>query len=288
MKNKFKVGDRVIGNEKATRYCTAREGWVGYVVQVIGERYIRVNEDKNGGPESLKSWFVLAECFRPYPEHNNKIVITTDGKTTLARLYEDNKVIRRAEAKCSPDDTFDFTTGVKLAFDRLMGREAKPEKLPCVYKPGMRVRVTGNTCCHGYRVGQILTLDECVWHPKTFKGFITESDFEPAPAGPAKPAKKLRSTVGSCCDCGVCGTATNYRDAVGRPLEVGDVVELFLAGESRGSCFVVKGDGGPFIMGIRSDCCPETGDIGGWKLVLRKKWTNTYVGEKLGAVIVEE
>lgn len=53
-----------------------------------------------------------------------KIVITTDGKTTLARLYEDNKVINRAEAKCCPSDTFNFQTGAELAMSRVF----EPEK----------------------------------------------------------------------------------------------------------------------------------------------------------------
>lgn len=58
-----------------------------------------------------------------------KIVITHDGKTTLARLYEDNKVIKSAEAKCDPRDEFDFVTGAKLAFERLIGekKEASPK-----------------------------------------------------------------------------------------------------------------------------------------------------------------
>lgn len=50
---------------------------------------------------------------------NHKIVITSNGSETLARLYEDDKVIKTATAKCSPDDTFDFETGAKIAFDRL-------------------------------------------------------------------------------------------------------------------------------------------------------------------------
>jgi len=53
-----------------------------------------------------------------------KIVITTDGKTTLARLYEDNKVVKRAEAKCCPSDTFNFQTGAELAMSRVF----EPEK----------------------------------------------------------------------------------------------------------------------------------------------------------------
>lgn len=49
-----------------------------------------------------------------------RIAITTDGKVTLARLYEDGKVVRKATARCSPDDKFDFAAGAKLAFERLI------------------------------------------------------------------------------------------------------------------------------------------------------------------------
>lgn len=60
---------------------------------------------------------------------SKKIVITHDGKNTLARLYEDDKVVKSAEAKCSPDDTFDFTTGAQLAFERLIGgKKEEPPK----------------------------------------------------------------------------------------------------------------------------------------------------------------
>ena len=58
--------------------------------------------------------------FEPISNTNQKIVITTDGKETLARLYEDNKVVKKATAKCSPEDTFDFKKGADLAYERLM------------------------------------------------------------------------------------------------------------------------------------------------------------------------
>lgn len=57
-------------------------------------------------------------------ENEQKIVITTDGAETLDRLYEGDKVVKKATAKCSPNDTFDFNVGAKLAFERLMN-EAK-------------------------------------------------------------------------------------------------------------------------------------------------------------------
>lgn len=52
-----------------------------------------------------------------------KIVITTDGRETLARLYEDNKVVKSATAKRNPKDTFDFKVGADLAYSRLMTEE---------------------------------------------------------------------------------------------------------------------------------------------------------------------
>lgn len=55
------------------------------------------------------------------PVSSNKIVITVDGKETIAHLYDGNKVIKTAIAKCSSVDTFDFNTGAKIAFERLMG-----------------------------------------------------------------------------------------------------------------------------------------------------------------------
>lgn len=61
-----------------------------------------------------------------------KIVITTDGKTTTARLFENKKVIKEAEAKCSPEDIFSFETGVKLAIERLFEKKYYCGIIKCV------------------------------------------------------------------------------------------------------------------------------------------------------------
>lgn len=95
-------------------------------------------------------WYVLESDMKPYKPTimPQKIVITTDGKTTLARLFDDKTMVKRAEAKCAPSDTFDFGVGAELAVKRLMGdnpvtepvKESEPEpvKLYCVkgYTPG--------------------------------------------------------------------------------------------------------------------------------------------------------
>lgn len=91
------------------------------------------------GGEDVEKWGLSGwYTFKKINTSPAKILITTDSHTTTARLYDGKKVTKTAEAKCSPDDKFDFGTGAKLAFDRLMGtekpKEHKPEsiKLYCV------------------------------------------------------------------------------------------------------------------------------------------------------------
>lgn len=61
-----------------------------------------------------------------------KVVITTDGKTTTAKMYEDKKVLKTAKTQCSPEDTFDFAVGAKIAFDRLMKNVEMNIKVICI------------------------------------------------------------------------------------------------------------------------------------------------------------
>ena len=49
-----------------------------------------------------------------------KIVVMQDKNRVIASWYEDGKKVAAGVAKCSPEDTFDFATGARIAFDRLM------------------------------------------------------------------------------------------------------------------------------------------------------------------------
>jgi hypothetical protein len=127
---KYKVGDKVrvkanIKNDQrfrmdgdkssGCRVNTEMEKKAGKVVTIsyASESHYRVNGN---------NWYWTDGMFEGIAE-NHKIVITTDGKTTTARLFNGKELIKKAEAKCSPDDTFDFMTGAKLAMERL---EEKP------------------------------------------------------------------------------------------------------------------------------------------------------------------
>ena len=138
---KFKVGDRV----RIIKDCDgAKKGMVGTIavadkVKMICARTIGVKFDKkfygghtlSGRCEFGFGHWVYPDCIELISD--NKIVITTDGKTTTARFYDGKKVIKAAKAECSPEDEFDFKIGAKIAFDRLVDNETKN---PCKYYNG--------------------------------------------------------------------------------------------------------------------------------------------------------
>lgn len=68
------------------------------------------------------------------------------GSETIVIYRNDNKVValdkstgEKAEAKCNPADEFDFRTGAKLAFNRLMGEDVKPDN--CVREVKRKAKV---------------------------------------------------------------------------------------------------------------------------------------------------
>lgn len=71
---------------------------------------------------------------QPYDIH-----ISSDGKTTTAKFYVNGKVVREAEAKCHPEDRFNFHTGAEVAFDRLWEKKQKLDLKNL--KAGDKVRV---------------------------------------------------------------------------------------------------------------------------------------------------
>lgn len=118
---KFNVGDKVIGNKKANRYGYTREGWIGTVTEVFNTPMYGYDFRAIGPCGGEDQEFGLEEeCFDLIP--TDKIVITTDGKTTTAVLYDGKKRIKEAKAVCAPDDEFDFNKGAAIALERLTGQ----------------------------------------------------------------------------------------------------------------------------------------------------------------------
>lgn len=148
---KYKVGDRVRIVAKRVGCCWNSDGdmdkWLGKTMTIRDTSCgcYRMEEDKGCG-----DWYWWEHMIEGLAE-NHKIVITTDGKTTTARLFNGKELIRKAEAKCSPDDEFDFMVGAELAMERLT--EKKPVN---PFKVGDYVRVTGGESFgHGLPVGSV-------------------------------------------------------------------------------------------------------------------------------------
>lgn len=118
---KFKVGDKV-------RILSAPFGLDGSNKNLIGKTVTLI--DVSDGLATFMFggfryyWFL--NRFEPIVDQ--KILITTDGKETKARLYDDKKVVKESVAKCSPKDEFDFETGAKIAFERLVGNQEKTKQ----------------------------------------------------------------------------------------------------------------------------------------------------------------
>lgn len=100
--------------------------------------------------EDKRGYFWTNEMFEPIqPE---EITITHHGDKVVAKFG--NKV---GVAKCSPDDTFDFAVGAKLAFSRLMGEPENKPKPKQEFKIWEFVRVIGNSRpTHYFPIGSIV------------------------------------------------------------------------------------------------------------------------------------
>ena len=155
---KFKVGDKVrvrkdlkVGNygcNNATPYMVEFNSQVVTITKCISigrQSEYHIAEDKRG-------CFWTNEMFEPIqPE---EITITRHGDKVVAKFG--NKV---GVAKCSPDDTFDFAVGAKLAFSRLMGEPEDKPKPKQEFKVGELVRVIGNSrSTHYFPIGSIVKI----------------------------------------------------------------------------------------------------------------------------------
>lgn len=116
---KFKVGDRVrvLDGSKIKNYDG---GWVRGMQECVGNVYT-VEQTLSGGVYRLEDVpFLFYERWLERAGNPGKIIITTDGRITTAKLYRHGAPTLKSVAECSPEDTFDFAAGAKLAFDRLI------------------------------------------------------------------------------------------------------------------------------------------------------------------------
>lgn len=127
---KFKVGDkvRILDGSKIKNYSG---GWNNkHMSDHIGEVHKITHIDEEWGDSPCAAYMLDIEGICRHARwderglelvNEQKIVITTDGKTTTATLYDGRQKIKSAEAKCAPTDEFNFKYGAALALSRLNG-----------------------------------------------------------------------------------------------------------------------------------------------------------------------
>lgn len=125
------IGQIVKANEKSNKVYTmtnAENGFIGEVVKDDCFYTIKEIRCKCGKGEGYIWRDLFKDCFDPVNAKSElEIHITVDGLKTIAVLKENGELSKRAEAKCNPEDRFDFKTGAELAFKRLFGEEPKKE-----------------------------------------------------------------------------------------------------------------------------------------------------------------
>lgn len=129
---KFKVGDKVRIREDLV---------VGRTYGGITNYSFLSEKDGNLGAQTItritnsgnyrldKATFTYSgEMLEPVEEEvSEKLVIYRNGNKTIAKYYKGDKTFE-AEAKCSPEDEYDFKTGAELAMNRVMDK-AKQEDI---------------------------------------------------------------------------------------------------------------------------------------------------------------
>lgn len=156
MKNKFKVGDKVVVN-----YCSdkALMGKKGTVVEVNSyDCGIEFDEYISGHTCGRQAkfgygWYVVNSGISRI-ENETIVIYRKDDKVYALDKATGKKVF----AKCHPDDEFDFKKGAEIAFNRLMGKEpGKPKEEPKKEPYNGKVVCVKNTLGNekAYTVGKI-------------------------------------------------------------------------------------------------------------------------------------
>lgn len=129
-KRKFMVGDRVRVKDEAITINRNVLGKYGTVKRIM-HNCCSVEFDKFVGGHNCDGltrdgygWNCWKDMLDLVNHQNETIVIYSNDNKVVAL---DKTTGEKAEAKCNPADEFDFRTGAKLAFIRLMGEDVKTD-----------------------------------------------------------------------------------------------------------------------------------------------------------------
>lgn len=137
---KYKIGDkvRIVSKRTAEHWNSKMDKWLGRVMTIrsfesgylTGKHFIcKMEEDQKSENPSGWYWWDDMIAGLANPDRSSLIVeIQFDGNTTRATLIKGGREVKSAEARCSPEDTFDRGKGAKVAVNRLFAKKEKPKK----------------------------------------------------------------------------------------------------------------------------------------------------------------
>ena len=120
---KFKIGDKVVLVEKGKSHFD--EEGVGIVQDVM--YLIHAHEYQYNIKFSVSfAWIKESMLIKTKEVY----IVQTDEKTIRATISKETLISYTGEAKCGPDNEFDFAIGAKLALERALEKEVKanPQK----------------------------------------------------------------------------------------------------------------------------------------------------------------
>ena len=175
-KHKFKVGDRVKVKKDIVTLNRRTVGKCGTVKELLTDNYCSVEFDEfvgghdcNGFAKEGHGWNHAEDVLDLVKTQNETIVIYRKDNKVIAL---DKSTGEKAEAKCNPADEFDFRTGAKLAFNRLMGEDNGVREVKRKAEAGEYIKIVDEKSITGiYKNGDI-----CSAIIVTDKAVIMEKD----------------------------------------------------------------------------------------------------------------
>lgn len=137
---KYKIGDkvRIVSKRTAGHWNPKMDKWLGRVMTIRSDeidlatrKHIGYKMEEDQKSEAPFGWYWWDDMIAGLanPDRSSCIVeIQFDGNTTRATLIKDGREVKSAEARCSPEDTFDRGEGAKVAVNRLFAKKQKAKK----------------------------------------------------------------------------------------------------------------------------------------------------------------
>lgn len=123
---KFKVGDKVRIKNGLVGGIHYDGVYFTYGMAELGGKVFTVERAEAGGRYYLNDGYGYCWTESTLEPIEEKLIIYRENNKTIAKYYKDDKTVT-AEAKCAPEDEFDFEYGAKLAMDRAIEKMKEEE-----------------------------------------------------------------------------------------------------------------------------------------------------------------